>query len=52
MSAETTILQIKDKNLDELRVLLNSKEFINLSTQEKLDFFKKNNVLYSTFFSF
>jgi hypothetical protein len=41
MSAEITILQIKDKSLDELGVLLNSKEFINSSAKEKLSFFKQ-----------
>ncbi len=41
MSAETTILQIKNKSLDELRVLLNSKEFIGSTIKEKLDFFKQ-----------
>ena len=41
MSAETTILHIKDKSLDGLKVLLNSKEFINSSAKAKLDFFKQ-----------
>ena len=41
MSTETTILQIKNKSLDALRTLLNSREFIDSSTKEKLVFFKQ-----------
>jgi hypothetical protein len=41
MSTKKTILHIENKNLNELRALLNSEEFINSSTKEKLDFFKQ-----------
>jgi hypothetical protein len=41
MSSKTTILQVKNKSLEGLETLLNSKEFIDLSAKDKLDFFKQ-----------
>ena len=41
MSSKTTILQVRNKSLEGLETLLNSKEFIDLSAKDKLDFFKQ-----------
>jgi len=41
MSSKTTILQVRNKSLEGLENLLNSKEFIDLSAKDKLDFFKQ-----------
>ena len=41
MSSKTTILQVRNKSIEGLETLLNSKEFIDLSAKDKLDFFKQ-----------
>jgi hypothetical protein len=56
MSSKTTILQVKNKSLEGLETLLNSKEFIDLSAKDKLDFFKQidqesNKPIFITFYS-